>query len=119
MDKNAIQLLNYIYSRVKDDSYKVIEISEMLKAFSKRKKLKPEELARCLKELEKDGFINIKYSDKEVYCLAITKKTLTKTNQKSDFEKEISKLKRLFLLYSLLSLSLGFMGAAIAVWIFT
>lgn len=116
IDKHTQHLLDVITSKIKDDSYKVIEIEEFLKSL-KRHSVNEEKLMDMMKNLQKLNYIDIKYSDQQVYCLAVLPKA---RNVDFQFENKLplKKLKRTMFLYIILSGMSAFLGTALAIYLF-
>lgn len=73
MDRICSAILNKIYALGTAGRYFVISSDEFLEAFPEDGKRDETELKRALKILSADGYIDIKYSSGNMYCVALLK----------------------------------------------
>lgn len=119
LDKNTFKLLQILNKLITDDSYKVIEKTELLNQFKKGSGLSLGDLQEMITYLQKTEYIDLTYSDPEVYCLAIKPKS--RINFEEGFKEskqQVFKINKLLLLYSLLSGVCAFLGTALAIYLF-
>ena len=110
-------LLKSIQKQITDDQYKVIENEEFLKKFKKHNKVNVPALSRMLNDLQKLDYIDIKYKDENVFCLALTKKGRMQHLQKQTENKTITHIRKLFLLYTILFSILAGVLAFLGTWL--
>ena len=73
MDGICSAVLNKIYALGAPGRYFVISSDEFLEAFPEDGKRDIAELKSALKKLSQDGYIDIKYSSGNMYCVALLK----------------------------------------------
>lgn len=73
MDGICSAVLNKIYALGAVGRYFVISSDEFLEAFPEDSKRDEVELKKALKNLSADGYIDIKYSSGNMYCVALLK----------------------------------------------
>lgn len=73
MDGICSAVLNKIYALGAPGRYFVISADEFLEAFPEDGKRDIAELKKALKNLSTDGYIDIKYSSGNMYCVALLK----------------------------------------------
>lgn len=73
MDGICSAVLNKIYALGAVGRYFVISSDEFIEAFPEDGKRDEPELRRALKKLSADGYIDIKYSSGNMYCVALLK----------------------------------------------
>ena len=71
LDKRTNTLLEYLVQICKDGSYKVIEISDLIKHVSPKNKIDESYLAQMIKFLSNNELIDVKYKDDKVYCISV------------------------------------------------
>lgn len=121
LNKKYQILIKSINSKVPDDSYKVIEITEFLEDFKNKHKVSEKELFEMMTYLQKNFFIDIKYTDPQVYCLSVKPKLRNyKSKEVETFisNKEMRKFKKLFLFYAILAGLCSFVGTGLAILVF-
>lgn len=118
LDKKTQVLLKTINSQCKDDSYKVIDKSEFLKAYKKKNKVNEQVLSSMIKTLQKAELISVKYSDNQVYCLAVNTKGRNFFDNEYSHSKEVQKLRKIFFYYVILAGISAFLGTAAAIHFF-
>ena len=97
-----------------DGSYKIIEISELIKGMLPRYKSDAEGIAQIIKFLSGNDLIDVKYSDENVYCVAVLPKG--RVIEESDQTKKQGKtLGRWFIAVMLIGcFAAAFLGAFVA-----
>ena len=118
LDKNEEILLKKINNICNDDSYKVIDKDELLKVFNGKNGGADKNLSNLIIRLHKDDYINLKYSDDDVYCLTINKKGRSYFNKEENIGREIQKLRKIFFFYTILTGICAFAGTALAIFVF-
>ena len=119
LQKNTLILIKTINRSISDDTYKVVEKEEFLKQFKKRQKVDELVLSGMMNFLQKHGYIDIKYSDAQVYCLAVKPKARNYSNDSDEkLTKQLNNLKKWFVLGMLLSGLSAFLGTAAAIYLF-
>lgn len=73
MDRICSAILNKIYALGTAGRYFIISADEFFEAFPEDGKRDEAELKRALKSLSADGYIDIKYSSGNMYCVALLK----------------------------------------------
>lgn len=118
LDKKTSEFLRVVRKLCGDGSYKVVDVKTLLENSPKRLRLKEDSINDMLKYLEDQEYIDIKYSEKEVYCLAILTKSRVLFENVKNEEKTRAGLKK-FLIWSLiLSGVMSFLGAFLAILLF-
>ena len=74
LDKQTYKLLGVLSNICTDDSYKIIETSDLLNQVSPTFNGDVQFLAQVLKYLSNNEMIDIKYNDDKVYCIAVLPK---------------------------------------------
>ena len=74
MDRICESTLDKIFSISSAGRYAIISKDEFLDSFPEGAEKSGGELARALRGLKSDGYIDVKYSDGEMYCVAPLKK---------------------------------------------
>ncbi len=69
LDERTDILLDYINGYCKDESFKIIDISEMISAFPQKFKMDNDGILQMLTYLKERDYIVEKYSDGEQFCL--------------------------------------------------
>ncbi len=69
LDERTDILLDYINSYCKDESFKIIDMSEMISAFEQKFKMDNDGILQILDYLKEREYIVEKYSDGEQFCL--------------------------------------------------
>lgn len=118
IDKNTQLLLKTITSQIADESYKVIDKDEFLAKFNKKQGVDEQMLSTMMHHLQKNNYIDIKYSDSQVYCLAVKPKAREVEQPESDSKQVSKKLKKMLFFYVILSGASAFLGTAAAIYLF-
>ena len=97
-----------------DGSYKIIEISDLQKGMLPKYRVDSELLAQMIKFLAAADLIDIKYSDENVYCIAILPKgrIYEEQNQEKKHNKVITRGMAFFIIFG--SFLAAIIGAAVA-----
>ena len=74
LDKRSARMMQTLLKYCSDGSYKIIEISDLIKGMLPRFKSDAEGIAQIIKYLADSELIDIKYSDENVYCIAVLPK---------------------------------------------
>lgn len=74
MDRICESTLDKIFSISSAGRYSIISKDEFLDSFPEGAEKSGGELSRALKGLKADGYIDVKYSDGEMYCVAPLKR---------------------------------------------
>ncbi len=110
----TLKVLNVI---CEDDTYKVIDYSNLISQFPNKFKCSKDELEQSLEFLRAGQFIDIKYSENETYCLAVLPKGKMILEESLFESNTLSKFSKLLIFTSLSSGVMAFLGALIAVLI--
>ncbi|MEG1499611.1 MAG: hypothetical protein RR400_00860 [Clostridia bacterium] len=70
IDKRSQTLLNYINKECAEGSYKTLEICDIIGCFDKKLKVDKDLVFQVLTNLEINEFVDVKYHDNNVVCLA-------------------------------------------------
>jgi len=115
LNKNTSELLKYLTTEIKDDTFKVLEISQIIKNLSN---LSRDELKEILDYLTERNYINVKYCDNDVYCIGVLPKGRLHNEEELNGKKEKKVFKYMFIIYMLLSFGSAFLGTMLALWVF-
>ncbi len=74
LDKRTSRMLAALLRLCADGSYKIIEIAELKKQMLPRYKVETDAVAQIIRHLAGGEFIDVKYSDENVYCIAVLPK---------------------------------------------
>ena len=74
LDKRTAKMMENILRMCDEGSYKIIEISDLIKAMLPRYKFDSTSVSQTIKYLSGIEMIDIKYSDENVYCIAVLPK---------------------------------------------
>ena len=118
LDKRTSKLLSVLTKACTDGSYKIIEIGELIKDMLPRFHVSAEELGSIMRFLSNNEMIDVKYSDENVYCIAILPKGRV-ASEEAHVEKKGRKLNRSTMFYLiggcfLAGLVGAFLGALLA-----
>ncbi len=111
LDKQTNILLNYFNESSQDGAYKVLEKNEMINSFPKKYKVDDDSLKSMIEHLEERNYINVKYSDDKVYCLAVLPKGRLFKEKMLELKKEQAKYNKLIITTMSLSCVAAFVGA--------
>lgn len=117
LDKNTQILLKTITSQIQDESYKVIDNDDFLNQF-RSGRVNEEGLNAMMLQLQKGGYIDIKYNDNQKYCLAVKPKAREMKEEVQLDNREIRKLKRMLFWVVVLSGLSAFAGTWAAIYLF-
>ena len=117
LDTLSTQLLEKINDVCFDGNYKVLEKSDLINSMSKHN-IDVNSLENILKHLQARDFVNIKYSDEEVYCLALMPKGRLFDEKVKQAKSEQKKTKKMLTYVVLASLGSSFVGAFLAMLVF-
>ena len=117
LDTLSTQLLEKINDVCFDGNYKVLEKSDLINSMSKHN-IDVNSLENILKHLQARDFVNIKYSDEEVYCLALMPKGRLFDEKVKQAKSEQKKTKKMLTYVVLASLGASFVGAFLAMLVF-
>lgn len=71
IDTKTKLVLKILVNECRDNSYKIVEIPDIIMALPKRFRMDSEAIKHILTYLEHQDMISIKYEDDDVYCLAV------------------------------------------------
>jgi hypothetical protein len=74
MDSLSFDILNIIYDYCPDDSFKILDVNDILLAMPEGAILSPERLFKIIDELAIDESITLKYRDEDEICVALPAK---------------------------------------------
>ena len=63
-------ILKYLVDSCGEGSYKIIDTSELLECLPAKVKATPQSVNDTIKHLENSGYISVKYSDSDQFCLS-------------------------------------------------
>ena len=115
LENRSIAVLNSLNRLSQINEYKVVTIEDILDNIKKNYQFDQSDIQKCMEFLDKQGFINIKYSDKNTFCYCLLPKSkmiLEETKEKMSKSKTNN-------FYSLLLIMLAsFIGSMSALLIF-
>ena len=74
LDKRSAKMMSALLQFCADGSYKIIEIRDLVKAMLPRYKFDADGISQVIKYLAGNEMIDVKYSDENVYCIAVLPK---------------------------------------------
>lgn len=106
LDYFSKTILKYLVDSCGEGSYKIIDTNEILECLPEKMKVSPQSINETIKHLENSGYISVKYSDNDQFCLS------PRPFGRQVIENEISaKSKNKTLMFSLLCFISAFFGA--------
>lgn len=69
LDIRSQIVLRSINKQCSSGSFQVVEISDLIQSMPKQYKADANLISQCVHELERCGYIEVKYSDSEVFCV--------------------------------------------------
>lgn len=74
LDKKSIIVLKALKKLLADSSYKVVTVSEVLAALGQKKDFDADSIKEVIDFLDKQDYINLKFSEDETYCYSLLPK---------------------------------------------
>ena len=90
MDRICCNVLEKICSLAPMGRYTVISAEEFFEVFPEDAESSPQEIKKALKTLAAGGFIDVKYSDGEMFCAAPLKKYVPEPEPPAPIQQEIA-----------------------------
>ncbi len=115
LDRQTSELLKVLNSFCKDGSYKVLEKNEIIEKMSNKFKPDNDSLSQMLSHLSERNYLNIKYADDAVYCLAVLPKGRLFDEKVREISVERKKFNKNLTITIVLSSACGFLGAMLGV----
>ena len=116
LDKKTTSLLNTLNKLTEGSAYKVVTADEVLSNLSQKSQFDLETIKQSIEFLEKQQYINIKFSEENTYCYSLMPKAriyLEQENQKTRLKKDTSNI----MIYVYIMLA-SFIGTMLALLIF-
>lgn len=118
LDKLSTVLLKIINTECEDGTYKVIDASTLLQKFPRKYHVELSQLNVMLETLKKRDYIDVKYSDNNVYCLCTLPKGKLQFENLKDDSKVIKKVYKMLSINLILTSVFAFLGAMVAILLF-
>ena len=115
LDKQTSKLLKILNSFCKDGNYKVIDKREILETLEPQFMTSKESLDAMVEHLSERRYLNVKYSDKDVLCLAILPKGKLFDERTKEISLEKKKFNKNIMINIIVSSVCSFLGAIIGV----
>ena len=116
LDKKSITLLKTLNKLTEGATYKVITCDEILSAIPNKPQFDPEVIKQIIDFLEKQDFINIKFSEESTYCYSLLPKARIYLEQEMSKSQKVKK-KTGFMTYLYFTIS-AFVGSLTAIVLF-
>lgn len=117
LDKQTTHLLQNLNKTCNDGNYKVFEKNELL-SFMTKFNTDEESLEQMLEHLKERNYLNIKYADESVYCLAVLPKGRLFEEKSKELKMQKRKDSKLIATTMALSSVASFIGAFLAMIIY-
>ena len=115
LDKQTTDLLKSLNKFCADGSYKVLDKTDILSSLSKKFNTDLDALKNMIEHLQERNYLSVKYSDENVYCLAVLPKGRLFEEKNEELINERKKYNLLILTTMSLSCVSAFVGAFLAV----
>lgn len=115
LDRQTSELLKVLNSFCKDGSYKVLDKNEIIEKMSTRYNIDKDSLSQMLSHLAERSYLNIKYADNEVYCLAVLPKGRLFDEKVREMSIERKKYNKNLTITIIVSSVCGFLGSMMGV----
>ena len=117
LDVKYIEILKIIKKEAPNGNFALTESDDILSSLPKRLHLDKISLKKTLNHLEHLDFINIKYDDDGLYCMAIMKLGEDAINNTNKNDRENPLKKNLYAVFCFLSAFLGAVLGCILMWL--
>ncbi len=118
LDKQTASFLKTIVNLCGDNGYKVIEIEDLLQTLPKKYAFDQESINQCMDYLHERNFIDVKYKEGDIYCLAVLPKSRLYFENEVEQYKVSRNFRKLFIASMICSGLSAFLGAMIAILCF-
>ena len=118
LDKNTLATLNVLNKICVDETYKVVDYDNLINKLPRRIKVSNYSLNQNLEYLKTGGYIDVKYSENNTYCLSVLPKGRIVLEDGTREKKSLSRYNKLLLLTTFTSGIMAFLGAFLATMIF-
>lgn len=118
LDKQTSNLLQNLNSLCPDGAYKVLEKAEILTALSSKFATDEDGLKSMIEHLQERNYVSVKYSDADVYCIAVLPKGRLFEEKSKELERDKRKYNKLVLTTISLASLASFVGAFIAMVVY-
>ena len=116
LDKKTTIVLRVLNKLANGNAYKVVTADEILSNIIQKSQFDLEIIKQCLEFLEKQQYLNIKFSEESTYCYSLTPKARIYLEQDS-FKAKPSKSNHQLLTYVYIMIA-SFVGSMLAILIF-
>ena len=113
LDRQTSELLKILNTYCKDGSYKVLEKSEIIEKMSNKYKPDNESLSQMLSHLSERNYLNVKYADDDVFCLAVLPKGRLFDEKVREMSVERKKFNKNLTITIIVSSVCSFLGAMV------
>ena len=111
LDKQTVVLLDNLNNLCQDGNYKVLDKNDLINNYSKKYKINQDSLNDMIEHLQQRNYINVKYSDDNVYCLTVLPKGRLFEEKNKELQNERKKYNKLIITAMSLSCISAFVGA--------
>lgn len=115
LDKQTTSLLQNLNKICGDGSYKVLDKVDLLSKMPKKYKTDNDGLNSMISHLQERNYLSVKYTDDQVYCLAVLPKGRLYEEKNEELINEKKKYNKLIITTMTLSCVASFIGAFLAV----
>lgn len=110
-DKLTTELLKILNDFCKDSTYKVLSKREIINKFPTKIKIDDDYLSQMLGHLAQRNYLDIKYFDDKVYCLAVLPKGRLFDEKVQEINNGRKKFNKKLVLVAIVASLSGFLGA--------
>lgn len=118
LDKKTFTLLKTLKDLCGEDTYKVIDAKSLLEKVPKKAGITEDSLNEMLKFLQENEYVDIKYSENNLYCLSVLTRGRLFFQKVNDENKSRSEMRKYMLWSAFVSGVMAFVGALVAILIF-
>ena len=116
LDKKTVAVLKVLNKLADGNAYKVITSEEVLMSLTQKSQFDLDSIKQIIKFLEKQEYVNIKFSEENTYCYSLLPKARIYLEQENNKPK-LKKSKISFSVYAFVMLA-SFIGTMLALLIF-
>ncbi len=116
LDKKSISLLKTLNKLADGSTYKVVTSEEIIAVIANKSQYDADSIRQIIEFLEKQEYINIKFSEENTYCYSLLPKARIYLEQEGS-KSQKNKKKNAFLTYLYVGLS-AFVGSLLAIIMF-
>lgn len=118
LDKQTASFLKTITKLCTDGGYKVLELEDLIDALPQKYAFDQASIGTCIDYLHERDFIDVKYKEGEIYCLAVLPKSRLYFENEVEQYKVSRNYRKLFIASMICSGLSAFLGAMIAILCF-